>query len=417
MISATEAEKLILENAIPGPAVAMPIADVHGEILRETITADRPFPPYHRVAMDGIAFSRDSWNGGRRVFSVAGTQRAGEPPRKLNDPDSCYEVMTGAVLPEGCDCVVPVEQIELENGAASLKEPQTVTAMQNVHMMGCDRDRDTVLLDKGAVMFGPQCAIAATVGKAGLLVAQRPNVAVVSTGDELVSVSDVPEPHQIRASNGYALKASLRQAGFSDVETRLLPDDADVLGRELRDLLASCPFLLVSGGVSAGRYDLVPEVLDSLGVRQVFHKVRHRPGMPLWFGVGPDGQSVFGLPGNPVAGVVCCYRYVLPALWQSMGAALCAPDRRPRLPLAETVRFEKPLALFKAVTIRVTEEGTRCAAPVRMGGSGDLAGLAESDGFVELPAEQDVFEVGTRYPVWLWSEPYAHIARVEGHIA
>jgi len=409
MISVTEAETLILDNMALGPTVALPIADVHGEILREAITADRPFPPFHRVAMDGIAFNLESWNAGRRVFPVAGIQRAGESRRKLNDSDACYEVMTGAVLPEGCDCVVPVEQIEMENGTATVGDTKAIVSMQNVHMLGSDRECGALLLEAGVFMFGPQCAIAATVGKENIVVAKRPRVGVVSTGDELVSVGDVPQPHQIRTSNGYALRASLQEAGLRDVSMCHLRDDTDEIRRGLGDLLASCSFLLVCGGVSAGRYDFVPQVLADLGVRQVFHKVRQRPGMPLWFGMGPDGQAVFGLPGNPVSGVICCHRYVLPALWKSMGAVLCMPDRRPASPLSESITFKKPLTLFKPVTISVTEVGTRCATPHSMGGSGDLAGLAESDGFVELPADQDVFEGGIPFPLWLWSEPYGQV--------
>jgi len=409
MISVEEAESLVLENMTLGPTMSAPIADVHGEVLREAITADRPFPPFHRVAMDGIAFNRQSWCDGRRVFAVAGIQRAGESSRTLDNPDACYEVMTGAVLPEGCDCVVPVEQIEMENGTAKVGDMQAIASMQNVHMLGFDRECGASLLGSGSILFGPQCAIAATVGKENVLIAARPRIGVVSTGDELVSVSDVPEPHQIRGSNGYALRASLREAGFDDVELHHMMDDADEIRRGLADLLDSSAFLLVCGGVSAGRYDYVPGVLRELGVRQVFHKVSQRPGMPLWFGIGQAGQAVFGLPGNPVSGVICCQRFVLPALWQSMGAVVRPAEQRPGAPLSETITFKKSLTLFKPVATSVSEGNTRCVTPHKMGGSGDLAGLAESDGFVELPAHQDVFEAGSTFPIWLWSEPYGQL--------
>ena len=409
MISVAEAETRVFENMTLGSTVSVPIADVHGEILREPIVADRPFPPYHRVAMDGIALKLESWNRGRHVFSVSGIQRAGESRRTLEDPEACLEVMTGAVLPEGCDCVVPLENIELRNGTATLRDSQSVVSMHNVHTMGCDRDQGAVLLDAGTAMFGPQCAVAATVGKATVRVAKRPKVAIVSTGDELVPVDKIPKPHQIRGSNSYALSACLQQAGFADLEADHLRDNEGEIRLRLGALLDSCSVLLVCGGVSAGRYDLVPKVLGDLGVRELFHKVKQRPGMPLWFGRGAGGQAVFGLPGNPVAGVVCCHRYVVPALWKAMGAVVRSAQQRPSLALAEEITFGRALTLFKPITIRVFENGERGAAPVKMGGSGDLAGLAESDGFVELPADQDVFERGILVPLWLWSEPYGQI--------
>ncbi len=409
MISVPEAESLVLENTPDAPVVSLPLEQGRGEILREPIRADRPFPPFHRVAMDGIAIQFTSWQEGAREFPVAGVQRAGEAQAALTDAGACYEVMTGAMLPTGCDCVIPVENLELQNGTAKLVSEEELEPMQNIHQLGSDRDAGDALLEAGTVLFGPQCAVAATVGAAAVKVGERPSIAIVSTGDELVDVSEDPEPHQIRRSNSYALRSLLAGAGFEKTTMHHFRDDPDAIESGLAQLLESSRFILVSGGVSAGRFDYVPEVLKRLRVEQVFHKVSQRPGKPLWFGMGPGGQAVFGLPGNPVSGVVCCSRFVLPALWKSLGAKLRVAAERPQAILETSVRFGKALTLFKPVTIDVSADGGRTAKPVAMGGSGDLAGLSDSDGFVELAAEQDEFEAGTSHTVWSWADPYLQL--------
>jgi molybdopterin molybdotransferase len=315
------------------------------------------------------------------------------------------------MLPEGCDCVIPIEVIEFRDGSARLEDAYTIDPMQNVHQRGSDRGQGDVLLDAGTVMFGPQCAVAATVGAREVSVGERPRIAIAGTGDELVAVGETPQPHQIRRSNGHALESLLAGAGFTDTERCHLPDDPEAIEQGLGGLLKTARVVLVSGGVSVGRFDHVPEVLGRLGVKQIFHQVRQRPGKPLWFGIGPEGQLVFGLPGNPVSGLVCCYRYVLPALWKSLGATLLATERRPHAALGGEIRFKRPLTLFKPVTVGMGPEGEPTATPLAMGGSGDLAGLAESDGFVELNAEQDVFAAGSRHPLYLWSDPYIFLCR------
>jgi molybdopterin molybdotransferase len=405
MISVAEAEALILEDVPLGPAVALPIDSITGEVLRESIRADRPFPPFDRVAMDGIAISLEGWRSGTKEFPVAGIQRAGEARKSLADVGTCFEVMTGAMLPEGCDCVIPVEMITLENDLARLSEDCNTDSMKNVHQFGSDRKEGDVLLDSGTLLFGPQCAVAATVGAAMVTVSKRPRIAIVSTGDELVPVDATPEPFQIRRSNSHAVKSLLAGAGFHDTELCHLHDDLETIETGLGKLLKTASTVIVSGGVSAGRYDYVPAALAKLGVQQVFHKVSQRPGKPLWFGIGPEGQRVYGLPGNPVSGVVCCHRYVLPALWKALGAGLCPLDQRPRAVLSEPLKFKPPLTLFKPVSVGGDASGARTATPVKMGGSGDLAGLSDSDGFIELAAEKEVFDAGTRHPLWLWSDP------------
>jgi molybdopterin molybdotransferase len=340
--------------------------------LREPLRADRPLPPFDRVTMDGVALSFDAWKRGCREFCIEGIQAAGKPALRRRSPVGCIEVMTGAVLPAGCDCIVPVEELELRSGW--VRVVGEVKRGQFIHRAGSDARRGQVLVPVGKVLDGPAIAVVATVGKTHVRVAKRPSIAIVSTGDELVDVGERPLPHQIRRSNSHALAASLRLHGFRDVSLYRTPDNPQE--RALRSALAA-DIVLVTGGVSKGRFDFVPEVLKRLGVREVFHWVRQRPGKPLWFGV--RGKTlVFGLPGNPVSCLVCLHRYVLECL--SEGRAPSRPSAggsRPRRSVAlRTALRRGALTVFQPVRDRL---------PVSINTSGDFADLARSDGFVEVP--------------------------------
>ena len=416
VVSVAEAEASIRDALRPAEIVVRPLADAAGDILREPIVADRPFPPYDRVAMDGIALCWQRWRDGVRVFPVQGIQPAGAPAMELGDPVHCIEVMTGAVLPSGCDCVVPVERIRIADGAAHLVDVGDLAPRQFVHGRGSDREVGEVLVREGTALWAPQCAMAASVGMAHVRVSRRPRIALVSTGDEVVGVEDAPEPFQIRSSNPAAARASLARAGFHDVGIAHARDDVPELEETLTQVLAGSQAVVLFGGVSAGRYDHVPDVLEGLGVRRCFHGVLQRPGRPLWFGVGPDGQWVFGLPGNPNSTLVCLHRYVLPALMARMGVGP-RPAGCPHATLARQVRFEPPLTLFQPVRIEHVPNGTCQAEPVSVGGSGDAAGFAESDGMLELPADETTFEAGRSFPMWRWDQPEAgRFAEVSGAV-
>src|ERR1700730_6824868 len=228
--------------------------------------------------------------------------------------------MTGAILPPGSDCVIPVEQLEVAEGYASLSTAVLNSPYQNVHRRGSDGRQGTLLLEAGTLLRAPEIAVAASAGMARGRVSSQPAVMVVSTGDELIEPGDPIADYQVRRSNAYAVAATLRTRGFGRVGDDHLPDD-EVLMRERWALhLTTHEVVVLSGGVSMGKFDLVPKVLMQLGVQQAFHNVAQRPGKPMWFGVGPRGQTVFGLPGNPVSTLICLIRYVIPAIAESMGA-------------------------------------------------------------------------------------------------
>ncbi len=395
MLSVAEAHSIVLNHLLVLPAELIPLPQAAGRVLREPLTADRDLPPFNRVSMDGIAIQFAAFETGQRQFRVAGTQFAGQPAQTLTDPTACLEVMTGAMLPTGTDTVIRYEDLQITEGVAEI-QIDAIQAGQNVHHRATDRKQDEELVPIGTRLGPPEMAVAASVGKATILVSKRPKIALISTGDELVDVADTPEPYQIRRSNTYLLQTVLQSAG---AETTLLhlPDDADTMETALKTLLTEYDALVLSGGVSAGKADFVPSVMERLGVRQLFHQVAQRPGKPLWFGASDEGKVVFGLPGNPVSTFLCAYRYLLPWLKASLGLPVLHPSVAR---LARSVSFTPKLTYFLPVRLSVSPDGIGFAAPLPGSGSADYANLVQCDGFMELPPERAEFSEGEAFPVY-----------------
>jgi len=396
LLTPAEADAAIAAALAPVSQETVPLAACAGRVLRAALKAERDAPPFDRVAMDGIAFR---FEGGRSRFRVAGVQAAGIPALRLASPDACFEVMTGAILPAGCDTVVPVEQIRIANGEASLLEGAVPEPWRHVHRQASDARSGDVILEAGTRLGGPELAIAASAGLAGLPVSRVPRIAVVSTGDELVEPGLPILAHQVRRSNAYGLAASLALAGFAPQSTQHLPDREEALTTALGGALERHDVLVLSGGVSAGRFDHVPAVLAALGVQRVFHGIAQRPGRPMWFGTGPAGQAVFALPGNPVSVLVCLARYVIPALCRMVGDTTRSP---PTVALAREFAFEKRLAYFLPVALGYDLQGRTLAEPRPTGGSGDFIALAGTDGFVELPCGPARHPAGLAVPLYRW---------------
>lgn len=390
-IGVDEAMRIILEHLPCWPAVQVPIEHTLGAVLREPVRAERDQPPFDRVTMDGIAISSRALAAGRREFRIAGVQGAGARAGRLDDDEQCIEVMTGGVLPEGADTVVPVERITVHEGRALLEPDHQPRAGQNIHRRGSDHRAGTEILPAGQRIGAPEMAILTIGGQAQVAVTRTPRIAVISTGDELVEAGKPIADFQIRSSNDRTLEAALRRRAFSEVTRTLLPDDPPVLEREISRLLDASDVLVLSGGVSMGRFDHVPATLAALGVQVLFHKVTQRPGLPLWFGCGAEGKLVFALPGNPVSSLVCLARYVVPALDAALGATAPSPVY---LKLAEAVDFTPDLTLFLPVELCWHRDGEARALPRPTNTSGDFVALGGTDGFVELPRGQTRFPAG-----------------------
>ena len=400
MLTPAEADQLIGQHLQCLPIESLPLAQCAGAVLRENIYAERDQPPYDRVAMDGVALDSQAVTAGGRSFRIQATQAAGDAPLTLAAAVDCIEVMTGAVLPGGCDSVVPVEKLAIERGHATLTGDAQVEPWQNVHRRGSDTRQGALLLSAGQRLRAPEVAIAASAGMARIRVASQPMLAVISTGNELVEPGEPVLAHQVRRSNAYAIVSALREHGFQRVADDHIRDDVEELRQRLRFHLETHDVLVLSGGVSMGRFDLVPQVLGELGVRTIFHKVAQRPGKPLWFGVAPSGAAVFGLPGNPVSTLVCLTRYVLPALRGSLGQN---PRPVQRMALAAPVTVTPPLTYFVPVRLEQDDWGRDWAVPAPTNGSGDFTGLAGTEGFVELPPGPNTYAKGFVTRLHRWS--------------
>jgi len=385
MISPVEADALIAGQLICLPIESLPLVQCVGAVLRENIYAERDQPPFDRVAMDGFAVATGGLRGGKPLL-VQAMQAAGDPPLSLASPLHAIEIMTGAMLPTGCDAVIPVEQsrlAEIEPQTVSFEPELRIAVGQNIHRRGSDVRQGALLLATGVRLGAPEIAVAAGAGMPRIRVSAQPTISVVSTGNEIIEPGEPILAHQVRRSNAYGIVAALRRRGFQRIADEHLPDELGALKTRLRVLVQTHDVLILSGGVSAGRLDLVPAALAGIGVREVFHKVAQRPGKPLWFGMAPTGTAVFALPGNPVSTLICLARYVLPALYAAMGET---PPREPeRIALAAAVEVRAALAFFMPVKITIDDWGRPWAEPRTTNGSGDYAALTGTDGVVELP--------------------------------
>jgi len=399
MLTPAEAETIILASIPPMPTEDVPLAEAHGRVLRANLRADRDLPPFDRVMLDGYALRAAAWAAGTQTFRVTGLQAAGMIPQKLAAGDACIEIATGAALPEGADCVVPYEDTTRDGEMATISATAKLTPGHAVHRRGSDYVAGTVIVPAGTRLTGREIAVAAACGCAAPAVNSQPKIAVIVTGDELVDVGAEVGPHQLRRSNDYALRAALHAAGWPRVERFHLHDMRHEIEHTLWHILAEFDVMLLTGGVSKGKFDFLPTVLTELGVQKKFQGVAQRPGKPLWFGLSQRARPVFALPGNPVSSYLCLHRYVLPALAKAAGM----PPAAPRLAaLTAPVTFKPPLTYFLPVKISSSPAAGLLATPAAVNTSGDFAGLVDTDGFVELPAGQDEFPAGTVARFWAW---------------
>ncbi len=402
MISTAEASRAIANSMPAFDSGTVALEDATGRILRQIVTAERDQPPFDRVTMDGIAIRFDSFAAGQREFLIQGTQHAGDPVQSLDEDRHCIEIMTGGVLPRGTDCVIPVERISVADGVANLEEGYVPKQHQFIHPQGSDHALGHEVLNPGTRISPMDIAVIASCGLDRVEVNRQPAIRVISTGNELVPPGEPIESHQIRLSNGPALVAMLSQQGFVDTAHEHLIDEPKLLQVRLASLLQECDVLILSGGVSMGKADFVPQVLTELGVKVVFHKISQRPGKPMWFGIGPNNQAVFALPGNPVSTLVCCRQYVLPALLMASGGDKLLPETAR---LSEDVKFNADLTCFLPVRVSSEYDGIVSATPVPTNTSGDFASLTGTDGYVELAREQSEFSAGSVVPLHRWSNP------------
>ena len=390
MISVQQATEAIMAHPFQSPMLTVRLENAVGKVLGEPIAADRDFPPFDRVTMDGIAIRFEDWTDGRRDFHIEKMAAAGTPQTALTQRGGAIEVMTGAILPKASDTVIRYEDVLIKEGKAILQDVE-ITKGQSIHRQGQDAKKGEVLLEPGMILSAAEIALLASVGKHEVKIYDFPRAAIIGSGDELVPVNSLPNAHQIRRSNTYALQAAMQQLGWK-AEQYHIADDKELLRESLQTLLHDHDVLILSGGVSKGKLDFIPAVLEELGVTKVFHEVSQRPGKPFWFGV-KGGKRIFALPGNPVSTFMSFYRYIKPWLLKSQASRVTEASAI----LAKDFSFAPKLTYFLQVQVK-NEDGKLVAYPDQGGGSGDFANLKKIDGFLELPSEKTDFKAGEVFP-------------------
>ena len=396
MISVDEALTAVLANLQPLTPDTVGLAMASGRTLVEGVVSEIDVPPYTKSTMDGYAMNAADVPGVGVRLSVVMEILAGDVPSKGIQSGQAARIMTGAPIPAGANTVVRFEDTSSERSPSEhvTIEIDSVKPGQNVMRQGEVLSAKQTVMPAGKSLTGLDLGLIAEVTNGEIIVQPLPRIAVMATGNELVSVGAPLGPAQIRNSNGPMLSGLIEQSGGLPEDLGISRDDATQLHEMiLRGL--SCDALILSGGVSAGDLDLVPAVLSELGVEQVFHKVSLRPGKPLWFGIyNSNGRvvPVFGLPGNPVSSFVCFWLFVKPAMAVLSGSTTHPNTIRKSL-LGERFTHRGPRETY--FPGRIVEHGSEpVVAPLPWKGSADLATVTRADCLIRFPAGDCEFDAG-----------------------
>lgn len=393
LISVEDAYDIVQSQAKDFGIEVVPLNKGIGRVLREDWTCDRDLPPYNRVTMDGVAINYEGAMG-RSELLIESVIGAGDPEGKLINPSHCAEIMTGAMLPIGADTIVRYEDVSILDGSAQINVP--FKKNQNIHWKGQDRSQGDLIVPTGTLLSASEIGVGASIGRHKIKVSKLPKTIVISTGDELVNIDEIPAPHQIRRSNVYRMEATLRHLGIP-IDTAHLKDDKEEIIKQLNEFLVTHDLIILSGGVSKGKFDFLPEALEACGVQKLFHKIAQRPGKPMWFGNHDNGTTVFALPGNPVSSFMCLTIYAIDWLRMSVGLS---PHDRPKAVLNEDIAFKPDLTYFLEVKLSYDNQGHIIATPKKGNGSGDLANLLNGDAFIRLPQDKTEFKKGEVYSIY-----------------
>ncbi len=390
MISVKQAEKIVLDTIRSFGTEHVDFDSSISRILAEDVLSDRDVPPFDRVAMDGIAIDHQAFLNGKRVFQVETVGPAGEEQKTLRSSENCIEIMTGAPLPKGTNTVIRYEDLKALHNTFEVEIE--VERNKNIHYQGSDLQQGAVILRKNREIKAIDVNVLASVGKSSVSCYKNPRIALISSGNELVEVDEQPKDYQIRKSNVYMIKSRLLQLGI-EAELFHFKDDSKDIYDSIEQLESEFDVLILSGGVSKGKFDFIPPVLDQLGYEKLFHRVAQRPGKPFWFGT-KNQVVVFAFPGNPVSTLMCFHRYFIPWLRKCMHQ----PQLQARAKLAEDIIFKKPLSYFAQARIEFDQSGELIAQTGRGNGSGDLVHPTNYHGFLELPAENEIHRRGEAFP-------------------
>ena len=402
MLTVDQALDAIESHVAPGPEEAVPLAEALGRVLTAAIDSDIDSPPFDRALMDGFAVRADDVADGTARLTLVGEVTAGEVASKSIGPGETIQIMTGAPIPDGADAVVRIEDTSVENDqqqrVVSIETPP-VTPGQDMILQGTSMRRGDTVMPAGRRLGPQELGLLAELGQHTLTVHRQVTVGVLATGDELVSIDQQPGAGQIRNSNETMLVAQVRACGATARELGIARDNPEDLSARISAGL-DCDVLLLSGGVSAGRLDLVPAQLQAAGVSEVFHKVQVKPGKPLWFGTSPDA-IVFGLPGNPVSSMVCFELFVRTALRRLAGLSPAKPTPAAAR-LARDFEFRGDRPTYFPGRLDDHPDGPR-VSPVDWHGSSDLRSTADANAMIHFPAGDKAYQARQWVEVYRWA--------------
>ncbi|QDU62910.1 Molybdopterin molybdenumtransferase [Planctomycetes bacterium Pan216] len=390
MLTVDEALKQILSHAGRQPTERAPLADVGGLVLAEEIVSDIDSPPFAKSLMDGYAVRGADLVEGKATLEVIGELAAGRESTLSLGPGTAIQIMTGAPIPTGADAVVMVERSNREGDQVHLDDASFLPN-QNIMPRGRELTSGQRVLEPGWLLGGPECGLLATLGRVTPLVHRRPRLAVLATGDEIVPPDQQPASGQIRNSNESTVLALAQRAGVDVASLGIVGDDTRKLEELIREGLQA-DVLVLTGGVSAGKKDFVPEVLERLGVAKVFHHVALKPGKPVWFGRHADGL-VFGLPGNPVSVLVCFELFVRTALRARQSRADALPELVPATLTADW-HYPTRRETYHPARMRMTSSAWE-VTPLPWFGSPDLCAVTNANGLLVGPVTDQLHPAGS----------------------
>jgi molybdopterin molybdotransferase len=401
-LRAAEAQRVVLDAVAPLAAETCTTADAHGRVLAEPVASRRTLPPFDVSAMDGYAVRSADLAGGAIALPVVFEMAAGAVPDRRLEPGQAARIFTGAPLPPGADAVVRQEDVEAADGR--VRFAAAVPAGENVRPAGEDVRVGEIVLEPGVRLGAGPLGMLASLGRSVVAVHQRPRVAILSGGDELIEPDGDPTGGRIVSSNSYSIAAQCREVGAEPIYLGIAKDEPGELERLVRAGLGA-HVLISSAGVSVGDRDYVRPVLEKLGCELVFWGVQIKPGYPLVFGrFGERGPLVFGLPGNPVSAMVTFEEFVRPALRKMAGHAAWF---RPRIEAVLGTRLRKSGSRMHLVRVRLDRQGGRVVATSTGNqSSGVLRSMALAHGLLVFPAETNELAEGSTVSVQVLDEDF-----------
>ncbi|MDA8976629.1 molybdopterin molybdotransferase MoeA [bacterium] len=373
LITPAEAESLMLSTVDLLDTETIALEESPGRVLREDLLADRPFPPFDRVTMDGIAFRFTDFDGA--PLTLQGIHAAGNPTPPALKKKYCWQIMTGSAMPPDCDTVIPYEEVSLTDTHATIN--CEAVPGKFIHREGSDASTGHLMIKSGTRIKPGHLGMMASIGAAQIQATRLPRVKILTTGDELIPVGESPLPHQLRQSNGITLLSAIQNWGPVAASWSHLPDDLETTTEGIDEALESSDLVILSGGISKGRRDYVRPALESLRGEPIFHGVAQRPGKPLAFWKG-----IVALPGNPNSTLTTFQRYVVPILRRMTGT----PDAQAiTLPLAEPI--SKHAFLTQFLPAKLNPEGKTISLSPQ--NSGDFVTPLEGTGYLEIPPGND----------------------------